>query len=326
MGVAACVLAACGGRYQGPAAPAPPANTPGDGDGPRGVAAAALPYGIVDARTGAMVDEADFWAALRRARAVCVGEDHPNPHHHWAQLTVVDHLAEGEISATPRALGLEMLQVPFQGVVHDYEGKLIDQATFLSRVGWSDRWGYDYALYQPMIDRALGAGWRLLALNAARELTKRVSKVGVAGLDADEKAQLPQLDLANPRHKAWFDGVMEAMGGDHHGAGTDGAPPPGMPSPENMYAAQVVWDESMAEHAHAWLDRTPGGKIVILAGNGHCHDSAVVGRIQRRGVAEVISVQPIVDDGEGNVASALLEKRNDYLFIMTMPRPAAAAK
>ena len=59
-------------------------------------------------------------------------------------------------------------------------------------------------------------------------------------------------------------------------------------------------------------------------GDGHCHDSAVVGRIQRRGVAEVISVQPIVDDGEGNVASALLEKRNDYLFIMTMPRPAAA--
>jgi hypothetical protein len=79
----------------------------------------------------------------------------------------------------------------------------------------------------------------------------------------------------------------------------------------------------MAERAHRWLADHPGSKLVILAGNGHCHDSAIVGRIIRRGVPEVVSVQPIVDDGEGNVADALLEKRNDFLFVMTMP-PAAA--
>jgi len=306
------LLGACGGGYRGPTSPAAPANQPA-AEETRGVLASALPYAIVDARTGRAVAEADFWAALGQARAVCAGEDHPNPHHHWAQLTIVEHLAVGD--GAGRALGLEMVQTPFQGVANDYQARLVDDAAFVSRTGWTDRWGFDFALYQPMLARARDAGWSILALNAPKELTKRVSKVGVAGLDAAERAQLPELRLDDARHKAWFEAIMAEMG--NHGSG-DGPPPPGMPTPANLYAAQVLWDESMADGAARWL-ATPGTRIVILAGNGHCHDSAIVGRVQRRGVPEVVSVQPIIDDGEGNVADALLAKKNDYLFVMTMP-------
>ena len=73
----------------------------------------------------------------------------------------------------------------------------------------------------------------------------------------------------------------------------------------------------MASGAHAWLQQRTS--IVILAGNGHCHDSAIVGRLRRRGVTEVVSVRPIIDDGEGNVAEALAEGSTDYLFVMTVP-------
>lgn len=319
----------CAGKYH--AAPVAPAN-PADGpDGAasagdvRGVRAAALPYAIVDGHTGRAVPEAEFWQALGKARAVCAGEDHPNPHHHWVQLAIVEHLrdARGDGRGPARALGLEMVQTPFQGVLTDYQGKLIDEAAFLSRSGWADRWGYDFALYRPMLEAARDAGWSLHALNAPRELVKRVSRVGLQGLDATERAQLPDLELADARHKAWWDGVMAEMGGDHGHGASDGAPPPGMPSPENMYAAQVVWDESMAQSASKWLG-LGGTAIVILAGNGHCHDSAIVGRLRRRGVTDVVSVRPIIDDGEGNVAQALIEKHNDYLFVMTMPDHGAA--
>jgi uncharacterized iron-regulated protein len=94
------------------------------------------------------------------------------------------------------------------------------------------------------------------------------------------------------------------------------APPP--PSADRVYTVQVIWDETMAEGAATWVaddDRA----MVLLAGNGHCHDSAIVRRVQRRGVTPAISVRPIIDDGEGNVAEAIQEKQNDYLFVMSMP-------
>ena len=320
------LLGACGGQYRGGStAPATPSHPAAVEPAPevRGVEAAALPYAIVDARSGRAVAEADFWIALRGARAVCAGEDHPDPHHHWAQLAIVRHLSDGSAGpATPRALGFEMLQTPFQGAVTDYQGKIIDEAALLSRTGWSDRWGYDFALYRPMFERARDAGWTLLALNAPRELVKRVSRAGLAKLTAAERAQLPDLVLDDAKHKAWFEGIMAGMGDHGHAhapAAPGAAPPPAMPTPENLYAAQVLWDEAMADGARRWLGLERSGAIVILAGNGHCHDSAIVGRLLRRGVTGVVSVRPVIDDGEGNVAAALLERNHDYLFVMTRP-------
>lgn len=284
----------CAGRYQ---APAPPAQTTAP--------AVDLPFAIVDGHTGRAVATDAFWTALGAARAVCAGEEHPDPHHHAAQRQIVERLA-----AQPgrRALGLEMVQLPFQGVLDDLAGGVIDEDAFLSRTGWDTRWGYPWTLYQPIVAAARAARWDLRALNARAELVKRVGKVGVAGLDTTERAELPELVLDDARHRAWFDGLMAAMGG-HGGAH--------MPSPDNLYAAQVVWDETMAATAADWL--TGGGAIVILAGNGHCHDGAIVGRLRRRGVDAVVSVRPIVDDGAGNVAAALAEGSVDYLWVMPPP-------
>jgi uncharacterized iron-regulated protein len=197
-------------------------------------------------------------------------------------------------------------------VLDDWSAQKIDEAALLSRTGWADRWGYDFALYRPILERARQGGWALRALNAPRELVKAVSKKGVDGLTADERAKLPPLVLDDAQHRAWFDGVMAAMGEGHGGAAPD------MPHPDNIYAAQVVWDESMAENARQWLG-AGGDTIVIIAGNGHCHDSAIVRRLVRRGAGPALSIRPIIDDGEGNVAKALAEAHNDYLFVMTPP-------
>jgi hypothetical protein len=49
----------------------------------------------------------------------------------------------------------------------------------------------------------------------------------------------------------------------------------------------------------------------------------VVNRIKRRGIADAISILPIIDDG-GNVAAELVKPSNDYLFVMTMAKDPAA--
>ncbi len=340
-------LVACGGRYRGADRPAPAKV---------GVEAAALPYALVDGRTGRAVTEPELYAALAAARAICVGEDHPNPHHHWAQLTIVDGVAT-HLRGKRLALGMEMVQTPFQGVLDDWTAGTIDEPALLSRTGWADRWGYDFTLYRPILERARAAGMALLALNAPRELVKAVSRKGVDGLSADERARLPALVLDDAQHRAWFDAVMDGLAGHGHGHGQgqghpadphaapahgEGAPtpthgeappthgeapahgagPPAGPTADSIYAAQAVWDESMAEASHRWLG-AGGETIVILAGNGHCHDSAIVRRLVRRGGGPAVSIRPIIDDGQGNVARALAEAHNDYLFVMSVPTAAS---
>jgi uncharacterized iron-regulated protein len=331
----------CGGRYGGAG--------PGIRDQPRagrGIEAAALPYQIVDARSGKAVEEPAFWARLTDARAVCVGEEHPNPHHHWMQLHVVRELIRRLPRGTRLALAMEMFQRPFQGVLDDYAARRIDAAALRSRSGYDDRWGYDYAFYGPTIDAAVAAGAKLLAANAAKELTKKVVRHGLESLTPGEKSQIPTLVLDDAGHRSWFDTIMEDMGGGAahsrakstetetetdsdkaekaprapvsptHGGDSD---PVEMPSADRVYTVQVIWDETMADTSARWLAANPGGHLVLLAGNGHCHDSAIVNRIKRRGIADTISVRGVIDDGEGGVAEALARPINDYIVVLQMP-------
>ncbi|HLL22860.1 MAG TPA: ChaN family lipoprotein, partial [Kofleriaceae bacterium] len=202
--------------------------------------------------------------------------------------------------------------------------------------GWEERWGYDWSFYGPTIDAAVGFGAQLLALNAAKELTKRVSRDGLEALTPDEKANVPELKLDDGAHRAWFDALMNEMGGsaahatkkpdgevenphkeNPHKPSPHGAP--AMPSAERIYTVQVLWDETMADLAAKWLVAHPQGQLIILAGNGHCHDSAVVGRLKRRGIADVVSVRPVLDT-EGEVASVLAKPMNDYVVVLQIPR------
>lgn len=334
--VLALAVVGCAGRYGGAPVEKPAAP------GARGIAAAALPYQIVDARNGKSVDEPAFWSRLAAARAVCVGEEHPNPHHHWLQLHVVHELARRLPHGAQLALAMEMFQRPFQGVLDDYAAHRIDAAQLRSRSGYEERWGYDYGFYGPTIDEAVGDGAQLVAANAPRELTKKVAHHGLESLTADEKAQLPQLKLDDARHRAWFDALMEDMGGSaahaqsksrdgdakaDDGKTTGPAPAPAhgdddaaeMPTAERVYTVQVIWDETMADTSARWLAAHPGGHLILLAGNGHCHDSAIIDRLKRRGITDAISIRGVVDDGEGAVGDALARPINDFVVVLQMP-------
>jgi len=320
--VATVGLLGCGGAHSPRAAkPRPPSG---------GIEMAALPYAVLDARTGREVARPAFWDALGNARAICIGEDHTNPHHHWVQLEIVRQMAKRSNGA-PLALSLEMIQRPFQGVLDDYAARRIDAAALRTRVGWEERWNYDFGFYGPTLDAAIGAGAKLLAANAAKELTKKVVRKGLESLTPDEKAQVPELVLDDAVHRAWFDSLMEGMGGAHaHSKPADDNAPaapttphegdvPEMPTAERIYTVQVLWDETMADVTAKWLAATPTGKAIILAGNGHCHDSAIVKRLERRGVGDVVSVRPVIDT-EGGVADALVKPMNDFVVVLEMPR------
>src|SRR5271170_7191826 len=128
--LAVASLAACGGTRGGTTTTPTGAKAK---EPPVDITRAELPYTILDARTSHQVAEAAFWDKLATERAVCIGEEHSNPHHHWVQLRVVTELVKRWKSI---ALGMEMFQRPFQGVLDDYAAGRIDAAALRSRAGW----------------------------------------------------------------------------------------------------------------------------------------------------------------------------------------------
>lgn len=292
-------------------------------EAPRGAHAAALPFQVLRARGGQVVPWQGFVAELAAADAVCIGEHHPSPHDHWAQLHILEAVsARARDAGRAPGLGMEMFQRTFQGVVDDFVAGRIDESALLSRSAWKDRWGYDWSLYRPLVVLARARGAAILALNTERELTKKVSRQGLGKMAIADRAKLPDLVLDDPQHRAWWTSIMGDMGGAHgHSKEEDDRPAKAAAeaaaADERIYAAQVLWDETMADGASKWLAGGPRRHLVILAGNGHCHESAIVRRLERRGVKSAVSVHPIVDDGEGNVAALLAEPENDYLFVMS---------
>lgn len=232
---------------------------------------------------GVLRPEAALWASMADARAICFGELHPNADHHLAQSRALTELARrAEVEGRLLGVGFEMFQWPFQAALDAFVAGQIGEEELLLDTEYEARWGWAFELYRPLLSTARDHGLPVLALNAPTELTRKIARRGLAGLDAEEREQLPELDLENAAHACYFANL-----------GRSGACPP-VTTPSDTYTAQVVWDETMAETAAAWLATAgPDAQLIIFAGMGHCQASAIPERITRRTGIDVLNVMPL---------------------------------
>ncbi|HMJ13528.1 MAG TPA: ChaN family lipoprotein [Polyangiaceae bacterium] len=298
---------------EAPRAPAAPPKPPARDTVPEdSVERAALPYHGLRASDGQMLSASELMDELAVADAICVGESHPNPHDHFAQLCVLRELStRARTNGRELGLGLEMFEQNAQELLDDYSSREINERELLDRSEWRKRWGFSFSLYRPMIEVARRQGLALLALNAPRELTRQVARHGVKGLPEQERGSLPDMDFKNAEHRQHF---HDAMRQHPHGHG----------SSENMYAAQVLWDESMADAAATWLaERAPARQLVILAGRGHCVTSGIPQRMQRRGITRTLNVAPRLG-GEPEPEAGGEKTHFDYalIFEVSSEKPA----
>ena len=242
---------------------------------------------------------AELGTAGLAARAIYVGEQHDDPHHHLVELRV---LAEIYYRDHDVALGLEMVQRAFQPALDRYGRGEIDDAELQKEIQWHARWGFDWQLYAPIFDFARAHQIPIVALNARGELTHRIAKVGLAGLTADEQKELPELDLGNVRHKA----MVKAEMGEGHGGTGDPA------SFDRLYAAQVTWDETMAETVARRLAAAGAPhRMVVFAGYGHVREGlGIPQRAARRGVTPFVTVIPAA---RGEVEAEVAAKVADWV-------------
>jgi uncharacterized iron-regulated protein len=206
---------------------------------------------------------------LARHRVIYIGETHSRYDHHLAQLRIIEALYRDN---PDMAIALESFQQPFQPVLDDYIAGRIDENTMLRRSEYYQRWGFDYRLYRPILRFAREHKIPLIALNVSKELTARISKVGLAGLTPDERAQLPeQLDTSDEAYKQRLQTVFE----EHQGKTGRAF--------ERFYEVQLAWDEGMAAQAADYLRAHPKQRLVVLAGGGHLNAAAAIpARLERR--------------------------------------------
>ncbi|MFZ5897413.1 MAG: ChaN family lipoprotein [Myxococcota bacterium] len=244
------------------------------------VAKAAGPVRVVRLSDGEELPSNLLARELLSYDALCAGEEHTSAAQHFAELWLVERLsAQAPYLGLELGVGFEMWSTKDQGVVSTYAKGKISEKRLLKQTNYQRVWGYDFAYYRPVVNRARDLSLPLVALNTAPSLTERVAKNGLAGLDHWTASRLPELDLSDAEHRADFERRMQK----HPGVDAENL--------DNYYAAQVLWDESMAEASARWLNlHTPVRRLLIVAGQAHCQRSAIPKRLQRRGARKAAAL------------------------------------
>jgi len=287
----AALLAACGAppartpvgmtHFSQPRTPPPAA--PKHADVPDDIVArSAQPFRAQRNADGQALDQAQLLDELSLFDVVCLGEAHDSPRDHFAQLAITEGLERrARVSGRALGVGFEMFQQQYSAALFAYGKGSLDDAGLRKRSQYDQRWGYPYAYYRPVLALGRAYGLPLKALNASRELTRSVAENGLNKLTPRLRRQLPrELDLGDEEHRTEFERLMA---GHPHGEGMD---------LDNFYAAQVVWDETMAQNAATWVSKhAPLRQLVVLAGTAHCRHPAIPARIERRGPLRVTNVR-----------------------------------
>jgi uncharacterized iron-regulated protein len=206
--------------------------------------------------TGIVVTPEQMLAVAGDARIVYVGETHDNPASHRLELQVLQGLAElhpGQV-----ALGMEIFVRSQQPALDRWIAGELDEKSFLKESRWFENWKMDFAYYRDLLNFARDRRIPVIALNAEKDVVQAVRGKSPELLGAEERAQLPELDLTDPYQRGM---VAAIFGGHSHGK----------MQLEGFVRAQTVWDETMADSVANYL-ASPAGMdkhLLVVAGGNH---------------------------------------------------------
>ena len=245
-----------------------------------------------------------FVKAADNYQFVFLGESHDDPVHHHMQANVIDALVKrGRIVV----VGFEMFTRPNQENLNAWTLGKESEDEFIKNSNWQKEWGFSFSLYRPIFNVIKQNRLPMVALNVPREWVRSVGKGGLSGLTADQQAQIPTVLTNNANHKAVFTGLM----GGHPMVG---------PLGDNIYAAQCLWDEGMADTAIKYVTNRFGSPttmpknavFVIVAGMGHgLYKQGINWRIMRRTGLDTLTLINV----EGEKVMPISRGVADYVYV-----------
>ncbi len=208
--------------------------------------------------------------AIVSTQVVYLAENHNSSADHLAQLNIIKALNE----TNELAIGLEMFQRPFQPALDSYLAGAITEAELVEQSEYETRWGFDWEFYAPVLRYAKDNQIPVIALNTPAEATRQVARAGLDSLEGELLKYVPPIAEVDTTNEAYRASVAQIFGVHGHGSSLDF---------DNFFAAQVLWDETMAESIVKQLSVDAQRQVVVLAGEGHvAFGYGIPSRVQRR--------------------------------------------
>lgn len=214
---------------------------------------------VVDTTTGEVMSFDRLMEKISTASVVYVGETHTSIEDHKVQLAVLKDLQK---KGPCVIMGMEMFPRSDQPVLDRYINGEINEEQFLTEAQWEHAWGFPYKLYKGLIDFARENHIRVLGLNAPSSVVKEIARNGLNSLSAEDRAKVARdFHLNDPKNRARIKEDYQVHGKDF------------IKDFETFFAAQLAWEETMAEAIAQQLRDSDGQcKIVVIVGKGHLTD------------------------------------------------------
>jgi len=234
----------------------------------------------------------DIVAAMGEHQVVFVGETHDDPTGHMLEAKLFEaayetYGAPGSNEGAPRsvALSLEFFQRDAQPILDEYLAGLITERAFLAASRPWPRYDTDY---RPLIETAKENGLAVIAANAPRRYTTRVTMHGresLNDLSPEALASLAPLPYGQPSAEyrdQWIRVISAVMEQEGKKCGLpipepeEGEEPVQAPAPMgahgnmgNQMHAQVLWDATMAYWISQYLAQEPDALVLHMVGGFH---------------------------------------------------------
>lgn len=266
-------------------------------------------FSVYDTRTGEKISITELADRIINTDVLFWGEEHDDNIGHILELKMLKLLQERYPNRL--TLSLEMFETDCQHIVDEYCGGFINEEKFLSL---SRPWSNYKEDYRPLVEFAKDNAMPIIAANSPRRYNSIVSKRGVLSLDSlprESKKFIAALPLQVPYNGAYHKKFTNLMNG------TD------MIHTKNMFAAQCLWDATMAQRIQKAISNSKkNGLVFHICGRFHSDGYlGTVGQIRKRKFdTKVLTISCFPSDSFKHVDIESIEGIADFV-VLTEQKP-----
>jgi uncharacterized iron-regulated protein len=229
-------------------------------------------------------NDADFWRGVAVADVIYIGEVHSDRSNHQYELDLIRGMMRRGIRV---AVGWEMFDQSQQSALDQFDRRRISLDDLITETGFQKSWGRYSSMYAEILQTTIKARIRNVALNASPQLAHKLARG--EQLSADEENEVPK-NFAVP--EGAYQHFIEMLG-DHPGLQTNDLP--------RFFAAQNLWDQTMAKTVLEFRKANPKMKLVVLTGRDHVKGGYGIPNYvgQKSSIKQLVLFPP----GSNNIAS-----------------------
>ncbi len=275
------------------------------------------PMGFVESSNEIITDSSglenltmpELISELSKSDVIFVGEIHDDSLTHVYEYELLKHIHKGD---SDLAVAMEMFERDVQSYLSSYLKGEIPESEFLKN---SRPWGNYAKAYKPIIEFSKKNNMPVLAGFVPRRFAAMVARMGEDALNKVSDSERPwiarELKAPDDEYKKRFFKQMGGMGKPKM---------MGKMNLDNIYKAQCIKDDTMAETIADFLKKRPNTKVITYQGDFHSAfglGSAKKLNLLMPGVKTVVvSIVPIDDFTDFNPA----DYKDQGNFMIFVPR------